>query len=109
MPNGRYGRYVPRLAGPVAEYRAPFGEWPTDAHGPGVMVIIEEPGEGSDPSDFYEYSPEIAQRVRSRLICHAEGRLIEVSGPAGRCGFGLVGSDRPEFWGAYKWLYGEFQ
>ena len=82
MPNGRYGRAVPRLALAVAEYRHRFGEWPTHGHGGGVMAIVREPDETSDADDFKEYRPELADRVRLRLICDDEGGWINVSGPA---------------------------
>jgi hypothetical protein len=108
MPNGRYGRAVPRLALAVAEYRAKFGEWPTHAHGQGVMVIVTEPGPESLPDDRHEYRPELAERVRSRLVCDAEGAWIEVSGQAGRCVYGQgPAGQSPEFREAYEWLYGE--
>ncbi len=108
MPNGTYGRAVPRLALAVAEYRAKFGEWPTHAHGPGVMVIVNEPGPESSSDDLHEYRPAFAGRVRSRLICDGEGAWIEVSGRAGRCAYGEgPAAHSPEFQEAYQWLYGE--
>jgi hypothetical protein len=107
MPNGTYGRAVPRLALAVAEYRARFGEWPTHAHGSGVMAIVEPPNERSDPDDHVEYRPDIAATVLSKLRCDGDGSWIEVSGPAGRCGYGLVHRDNPAVAEAYRWLYGE--
>jgi hypothetical protein len=107
MPNGLYGRAIPRLALAVAEYKVRFGEWPTHAHGPGVMAIVREPGLASDPDDHAEFRPELAERVRSRLICDDQGYGIEVSGPSGRCRYGLVHRDRVEVFEAYRWLYGE--
>ncbi len=77
-------------------------------HGPGVMVIVNEPGPESSSDDLHEYRPAFAGRVRSRLICDGEGAWIEVSGRAGRCAYGEgPAAHSPEFQEAYQWLYGE--
>lgn len=107
MVNGVYGRAVPRLAGAVAEYRARFGEWPTHAYGSGVMAIVRPPRALSDPDDHVEFQSEIAARVLSKLQCEDDHTWIEVSGPAGRCSYGLVDRDDPLSIEAYQWLYGK--
>jgi hypothetical protein len=107
MPNGTHGRAVPRLALAVAEYRQRFGMWPTYAAGAGVMSIVEPPGTNSDPDDHHEFSPVRAKAVLSRLACSRAGGWIELSGPEGRCGYGLVHRDHPLVLESYRWLYGE--
>lgn len=108
MPNGMYGRAVPRLALAVAEYRSRYGDWPTHAHGSGVMAILDEPGPLSEPDHHREFRADFAQRVAQRLVCDRDGGWIVVSGPAGACGYG-AGPDikSTEFREAYRWLYGE--
>jgi hypothetical protein len=106
MVNGVYGRAQPRLALAVAEYKTRFGEWLTHAHGSGVMAIVRPPGESSDPDDHVEFQPDLAARVPARLHCEDDGSGLEVSGPAGRCGHGLVSRDDPVSAEAYRWLYG---
>lgn len=72
------------------------------------MIIVEPPGQRSDPDDHVEYRPEIADRVRSRLACEDDPHCtIEVSGRRGRCGYGLVERDDPRTLEAYRWLYDE--
>jgi len=107
MPNGTYGRAVPRLALAVAEYRARFGAWPTHAHGSGVLAIVQPTDGRSHADDIVEHRAKLADKVRSRLICDGSGGWIEVSGPAGRCAYGLVEHNSPEVTDAYRWLYGE--
>ncbi len=107
MPNGAYGRAVPRLALAVAEYVKRFGEWPTNAHGSGVMLIVEVPEDPDDYEHQSEFRPELAKRVLSRLVCDNDGEWIDVSGPAGRCSYGLVERDEPLVTEAYRWLYDE--
>lgn len=104
MPNGTYGRAVPRLALAVAEYRHRFGAWPTHAHGSGVMAIVREPDDHSDADDHIEYSSERASRVLSRLTCDGDGAWIEVSGPEGRCSYGSGSPDHLKKL-SYVWLY----
>jgi hypothetical protein len=106
MVNGVYGRAQPRLALAVAEYKTRFGEWPTHAHGSGVMAIVQPPRKSSDPDDHVEFRPDLAAKVLSRLHCEHDDTWIEVSGPAGRCGYGLVSRDDPVSAEAYRWLYG---
>lgn len=114
MPNGTYGRAVPRLALAVATYRARWGEWPTHAHGHGVMVVITHPGPGADPEDRDEFRADLAVAVRSRLACDDEGEWISVEGPASRqagagpvgYGDGELGPGDPRFREAFQWLFG---
>ncbi len=65
MPNVAYGRAVPRLALAVAEYVQRFGEWPTNAHGLGVMTVVEVPEDPADYEHQSEFRPELAERVYS--------------------------------------------
>lgn len=110
MPNGAYGRFIPRLAMAVADYVSKFGEWPTYARGTMMATLLLEPGEGSDPHDVTEFSPELAERIRSRMTCETDVRteLIELRGPLGRSkGYGNTPWDAPTTADAYRWLYGE--
>ncbi len=107
MPNGVYGRAVPRLALAVAEYVRRFNEWPTRAHGVGVMAIVQAPDDPDDHEHQSEFRPELAKRVLSRLDCDGDGGWIDVSGPAGQCSYGLVDRDDPLVTEAYRWLYDE--
>lgn len=88
-------RARPRLALAVAEYRFRFAEWPTHAHGRAVMAILSyDIGVG-------------CTNLASRLIC-VEGReWIAVSGPSGKCSYGLVERDSSLVTESYRWLYGE--
>jgi hypothetical protein len=113
VPNGEYGRFVPRLALAVAEYRARHGEWPTAAKGYGVeklLVVAEtdDPEEGLRPGD-----PAAQQRaagIRRRLSYQGDDGFIEVGGRDGWNSYGgpdaraTVGT--PEFEEALEWLYG---
>lgn len=109
MPNGTYGRLVPRLALAVAQYRVRFGEWPTHASGSWLQILLYEPREGADRDDFVEFSPERAEAIQRRLHCDATADLehgIVLTGPSGRSEeFGLVARDTPAAVDAYRWLY----
>lgn len=109
MPNGTYGRLVPRLALAVAQYRGQFGEWPTHASGSWIAILLHRPGEGADPNDVVEFSPELAAAIQRRLQCDATDRThgILLTGPSGRSeGFGLIARDTAQSVEAYRWLYG---
>ena len=110
MPNGAYGRFVPRFALAVADYRALFGEWPTHARGRMIHVLICPPGRDSDWDDHHEYSPELADRLKATILCNPDdsGPLVELSGPRGKSeGYGeSVEWGSPEAREAFFWLYG---
>jgi hypothetical protein len=109
MPNGAYGRMVPRIAMAVAQYRAEHGEWPTHASHSLIGILIDPPGPGSDPDDFVEFRPDLAAAVRARLIVERDSSSqYDLRGPSGGSrGYGLVPAFTPEFYEAYRWLYGE--
>ena len=107
MVNCVYGRSQPRPVLAGAEYTTRLGAWPTHAHGEGVVVVARPPCKSSAADDHVEFRPDLAARVLSQLQCEHDNCWIDVSGPAGRYGYGLVHRDEPVTLEAYRWLYGD--
>jgi hypothetical protein len=71
------------------------------------MMIVEVPGHPDDCEHQSGFRPELAERVLFRFVCDGDGEWIDVSGPGGRCSYGLVERDDPLVTDAYRWLYNE--
>lgn len=70
----------PRLALAGAQYVQRFGNWPINAHGSGVMMIVEVPGHPDYCEHQSGFRPELAERVLFRFVCDGDGEWFDVSG-----------------------------